>query len=51
LELELSIVVLAVLLQTLLGWRWFLIGAGALWWLAGRSRWLAVMLVVVGVAN
>lgn len=42
LDLELAIVALAVMLQTMLGWRWFLLLAGALWWLTGRSRWLAV---------
>jgi hypothetical protein len=47
-EVHLAMLVGAVLLQSLLGWRWFLIVLGGAWWLAGRARWLAVMVGLGG---
>ncbi|MCD9147860.1 hypothetical protein [Pseudophaeobacter flagellatus] len=47
-ETHLVLMAGAVLLQSLLGWRWFLIALGGAWWIAGRARWLAVLLGVGG---
>ena len=45
-ELILALALAIPLVQSILGWRWFLILGGALWWLMGRRvRWLVVGLI------